>query len=216
MSEKKRGRPRKRGAKLGSSQKLAERPAEPAFNDEESPLLWLAKRTGKDGQPMISQTEYTAGERLRADFFFAQMTPRTTVNWSAFQAPGTSAPAAPDLGPEMHQAVHSAQERVRRALKAVGPGLAGVLIDVCCYLRGLEMFEKTMRWPQRTGKIILRIALQHLAIHYGIVTDNDPRITAPRAINRWGTPDYKPRIVETTNLEGGGPDKSGGGSTENT
>jgi len=29
---------------------------------------------------MISQPQFDAGERLRADFYFAQMTPRTTTN----------------------------------------------------------------------------------------------------------------------------------------
>lgn len=203
MPDKKRGRPRKRVERPLPSEK----PAQPRFNEDESPLLWLAKRTDKDGKPMISQAEFTAGERLRADFFFAQMTPRTTVNWTAFQCPGTNAPGAPDLGAEVHEAVQGAQERVRRALKAAGPGLAGILIDVCCHLRGLETFEKTMRWPQRTGKVILRIALQHLAIHYGIMTGNEPRISAPRAINRWGVHDYKPKVVEpsdATNDSGGG------------
>ena len=32
---------------------------------------------------MISQAQFDAGERLRADFWFAQMTPRTTTNWSS-------------------------------------------------------------------------------------------------------------------------------------
>ena len=51
-------------------------------NLDESPLAWLARRKDKDGRPLISDAEFSAGEKLRADFWFAQMTPRVTANWS--------------------------------------------------------------------------------------------------------------------------------------
>src|SRR5690606_4098349 len=49
----------------------------------ESPLIWLARRKGADGRPLIESHQLQAGERLRADFTFAQMMPRTTANWHA-------------------------------------------------------------------------------------------------------------------------------------
>jgi hypothetical protein len=42
----------------------------------ESPLAWLRRRKDRDGEAMISQVQFDAGERLRANFWFAQMTPR--------------------------------------------------------------------------------------------------------------------------------------------
>jgi hypothetical protein len=43
---------------------------------------WLRRRKNRSGEAMISQSQFDAGERLRADFWFAQ-TPRTTINWSS-------------------------------------------------------------------------------------------------------------------------------------
>ena len=59
-------------------------PREPGtVNHDESPIAWLRRRKDRNGEAMISQAQFDAGERLRADFWFAQMTPRTTTNWSS-------------------------------------------------------------------------------------------------------------------------------------
>jgi uncharacterized protein DUF6456 len=52
-----------------------------------------------------------------------------------------------------------------RALMAVGPEVAGILVDICCELKGLEDAEKANGWPQRAGKVALQIALTRLAKH---------------------------------------------------
>ncbi|MFA5958126.1 DUF6456 domain-containing protein [Hyphomicrobium sp.] len=167
----------------------------PARNLAESPLAWLARRKDKDGQPMLTDAEFDAGEKIRADFWFAQMTPRTTANWSLLLSGGGGGRGAPDIGPDMRDAVVAAKERVKRALAAVGPDLAGVLIDVCCHLKGLETSEKESGWPQRSGKIILQIALRQLARHYGMVPPPvATREQKPVRVRHWGTNDYRPEI----------------------
>jgi len=68
--------PRKREARASS-------PAAAALNPAESPLAWLRRRKDRDGTAMISAPQFDAGERLRADFWFGQMTPRVTMSWQA-------------------------------------------------------------------------------------------------------------------------------------
>ncbi len=105
-------------------------------NDAESPLAWLARRKGRDGRPMIEPAQFQAGERLRSDFTFAQLSPRMTVDWAS-PIGGSANPVAG--GPAaMTDAAVAARQRLRHALDAVGPEFAGLLVDVCCFLKGIE------------------------------------------------------------------------------
>jgi len=54
----------------------------------------------------------------------------------------------------------------RSALRDLGPGLGDVALRCCCLLEGLETTEQRLGWAARSGKIVLRIALQRLARHY--------------------------------------------------
>lgn len=162
-------------------------------NADESPIAWLRRRKDRSGEAMISQAQFDAGERLRADFWFAQMTPRTTMNWSSAEPMqrGRRYGATRAAGADMRDSTAAAGERVRRALAAVGPELSGVLIDVCCHLHGLEAAERAAGWPQRSGKIVLQLALTRLARHYGLEGPADTRVN-PAAMRHWGSEDYRP------------------------
>lgn len=136
-----------------------------ALNERESPLLWLHRRPGKDGRPQISAAEFAAGERFRAELNLAQMLPRVTVNWDAGLAAGTHASSH---GPaSASDASLAARQRVRQACKRLGPELSGLAI-VCGFLKGLDEVERERRWPARSGKVVLRLALAALAEHYGL------------------------------------------------
>lgn len=164
----------------------------PAVNLDESPLAWLARRKDKDGKPMLSDAEVSAGERLRADFWFAQMTPNVTSNWSNFLSAGGGRQGSPDHGAGVSESIMVSRDRVRMALKAVGPELAGILIDVCCHLKGLEAAERSGGWPQRSGKVVLEIALKSLARHYGFINAAGVRHGSRARPSHWGTADYRP------------------------
>jgi hypothetical protein len=163
------------------------------INETESPLGWLKSRKDRNGQPLISDHQYEAGERLRADYWFARLSPRVTASWSALAPSGRSRRGAPSRGADLRDEVIAAKERVLRAIEAVGPELAGVLIDICCELKGLEDAEKSHGWPQRAGKVVLQLALNRLARHYGLdVPDETPR--RRKGIRHWGSEDYRPTL----------------------
>ncbi len=168
---------------------------QPGFNASESPIAWLRRRKDKDGQPMISAAQFDAGERLRAEFCFAQMTPRITTNWSAAGSMKRGRKAGMSGGTELLENVSAAQERVRRALAVVGPELAGILVDVCCHLKGIEEAERAAGWPQRSGKVVLQLALTRLARHYGLSDDERRKMSVgPARVRHWGSEDYRPLL----------------------
>lgn len=144
----------------------------PGHNDCESPLGWLSRRRDRNGKPLISQTQYSAGERLRADFTYGSMMPSMTTNWSPM--PGSPTPCGgSDKELELRDGQLRARDRFRSALAAVGPEFANILVDVCCHLKGLEEVERASGWPQRSAKIVLLLALTALARHYGFMERRD-------------------------------------------
>jgi hypothetical protein len=153
-------------------------PAEMHINDAESPLIWLARRKGRDGAPLILPTQLQAGERLRADFTRAQLTPRMTANWTAVTHERR---AGGGQGVTLTEMVIAARQRVRHALAAAGPEFAGLLLDVCCFLKRLDDVERERRWPARSAKVVLQLGLDRVARHYGLETEAaGPRAAAIR------------------------------------
>lgn len=138
--------------------------SEVLVDEAESPLAWLARRKGRDGRALIAPVQLLAGERLRAEFTRAQLMPRVTSNWSPAVASGARG-ASPATFTE---AVIGARQRVRRALEAAGPEFSGLLVDVCCFLKGLEDVERERSWPSRSAKVVLQLGLDRLARHYGL------------------------------------------------
>jgi hypothetical protein len=134
------------------------------YNLAESPLTGLSRRRDKDGAPFLSEDLVTAGERLREDFELAQMGPRVAQNWERFLTGGARGNFAAQAGGAPGPA--AARDRVAKALSDLGPGLSDVVLRCCCFLEGLETAEKRMGWSARSGKIVLRIALQRLKRHY--------------------------------------------------
>lgn len=156
------------------------------MDDAESPLAWLARRRGRDGRAMVAPHQLMAGERLRADFTRAHMMPRTTANWSSPIASGRRGEAGDSAG-EFTVAMIASRQRVNQALEAVGPEFSGLLLDLCCFLKGLEDLERDRGWPARSAKVVLQLGLDRLARHYGYMALAKGRTNAP--VRTWRADD---------------------------
>ena len=133
-------------------------------NMTEGPLGWLRRRRDSVGRPLINANQLEAGEQLRRDFEMASL--RSNVTMSYDGVPGDKRRRAWYRGSNHTERTLGARKRVEAALDAVGPGLSDVLFRVCCFLEGLGEIERRMGWPQRSGKVILTLALDRLVDHY--------------------------------------------------
>lgn len=125
-------------------------------NAGESPLARLKFRG------LVDATEFAAGEKLRRDFTLAQLTPRMGVDLNRVVVGGGV------RGENVSDIALAARQRFNNALAAVGPELSDLLFDVCCHLMALESAEAARGWAKRSGRVVLRIALGRLAMHYGL------------------------------------------------
>lgn len=130
-------------------------------NKRESPLDWLRRRRDGRGVPLLGAAEYAAGCRLRADFTYAGLSPRMSVDWAAVRVDAAGRDPA-----VLSDGQLDARQRFRCAIDAAGPECAALLIDICCFLIGLDEAEKKRGWPRRSGRIALSIGLARLARHY--------------------------------------------------
>ena len=135
-------------------------------NQAESPLTALARIKGRGGGSFLEPSQLEAGERLRVDFTRGQLQPSLGQSWEPVRMGRQSGRTggAADLG----DAALAARMRVEAALTEVGPELSGVLLDVCCFLKGLAEVERERQWPARSAKLMLRTALAALTRHYSM------------------------------------------------
>lgn len=134
------------------------------YGTTESPVNVLARRRDKNGAPFLSPDQVQAAERLREDFVMAQL---DMVDLVTAQEVMTALERNAVPGPERASAgTRAARERVLDVLRELGPGLGDMALRCCCRLEGVESAETALGWSARSGKIVLRIALQRLSAHY--------------------------------------------------
>jgi hypothetical protein len=159
-------------------------------NLQESPIAILARGTGRGGKPWLAPHAVAAAERLRREFEIAQLQPRVTANWSASVNTGRR---TGDALADLTDMTVAARLRFDRAMRAVGSELSGVLVDTCCFLKGLETVERERQWPARSAKLVLRLALESLARHYGLSPAAEGSRSSGR-LRHWGADGYRPEI----------------------
>ena len=125
-------------------------------NLAESPLGWL------HAHGHLEDRLHAAGELLRRDYERAQLGPNVTMNWDVVRVRGG------DRGLSPSEKALAARDRFHGALAAAGKGLQDVLWRVVCAGESLPTAEKSLQWPARSGKLVLRLALDRVADYYRI------------------------------------------------
>lgn len=139
----------------------ATRPARSVtVNLAESPLGWLVSRGH------VSARQFDAGERLRADWERAQLSPGVTMRWDG--APSARGRAAAPRAADPSAARIDAKRRFDAAVAFAGPGLSDILWRVVCAGEGMREAEGALGWPARSGKVVLGLALDRVAEYYRI------------------------------------------------
>lgn len=130
---------------------------EVSLNVTESPLGWLLHRKH------ITPEQFDAGEALRKDFELSGMSPKVTRDYARTVRSSKSS------GSEPYVRNLDAKKRFQSAIDAAGREFEDVLVRIVCCLDGLADFEKEQGWPVRSGKVVLGLALNRLARHYGLI-----------------------------------------------
>lgn len=156
-------------------------------NLDESPLGSLARLREKSGAPYFPAEAIEAGERLAADFHRGGLQPRITASWE----PRLSQTNRGQRGgqADLADSALAARDRVTAAMRALGPDLSGVALDICCFMKGLETVERERQWPARSAKLMLRTALAALARHYA-----PPPVSRHGKPHHWGAEGYRPLL----------------------
>lgn len=126
-------------------------------NVAESPLSWLHARGH------LSDRLNDAGERLRADYERASLGPSVTMRWDPVRIASTG-----EQGLTQTERQAAARQRFDGAMKAAGKGLEDILWRVVCGNETLPTAEKALAWPARSGKLVLKLALDRVADFYRI------------------------------------------------
>lgn len=127
-------------------------------NLAESPLGWLLARD------LIDQRQYDAGEKLRNDWERAHLSPSVTMRWDP--APRGGARRGSEDHLEAGERQTAARQRFDAAMTALGRDLNDIAWRVICSGEAMPVAEKALGWPVRSGRLVLRLALDRLADFY--------------------------------------------------
>jgi len=124
----------------------------------------LYKRRDKNGQTLLSDAEYEAGQRYARDYALAGYDVLATQNY--MRAGADKSAYFGHKEDEIHGRM-DARDRLKNANSAIGKGLDKVIIAVCCLDRSLSQVERAEKWAAASGLTILKLGLSALADYYG-------------------------------------------------
>lgn len=156
------------------------------INLDESPLARIAAMPANKNLLQAHQLE--AGERFRKIFERAALRQRTTMSYSPERVAKSGGGAPADMG--LAGMNIDARREIDRIFAVLPSECAGVVIDVCGFEKGLQQVEKERGWPRRSAKLVLRIGLDQLARHFGLMPVATG--TGRKGVSSWRQDDARP------------------------
>ncbi len=135
-------------------------------NLAESPLARLAAAGRGEAEAFLQPHHIEAGERIRRLVEQAHLQQRITMSYSASHVAGGQRQAG-----TVSEIASAARKRLADIYRVMPADCAGVVIDVCGLLKGLQAVESERGWPRRSAKLVLRIGLEQLAMHFGLAAN---------------------------------------------
>jgi hypothetical protein len=141
---------------------------------------------GKTG--FLEPHHLEAARRVARLFERAHLAQRVTMNYSPLPAASKNT-GSPGQITDMAAEARKALAEIHNSLPA---DCAAVVMDVCCYDKGLQAIETERGWPRRSAKLVLRIGLDHLAAQFGLSAS----ATGPHRDAAQGWMDHDARPME--------------------
>ncbi len=140
-------------------------PNQSTVNLRESPVAGLA--VSRNGSvPFLLPHHVQSAERLRNLLERSRMIQRTTMSYDPTRTRGPGGGGRAPFDPGL--AGLDARRELALIMDKLPADCAGVLIDVCGFLKGLQTVELERKWPRRSAKLVLRIGLDQLSAHFGL------------------------------------------------
>lgn len=147
---------------------------------DEDVLARLASGRDNARSAFLAPHHLAAAERFEQLVRRAQLAPRVTMSYNPANVGGRGR-----SGNGVETATDGAADarlRLSRLAATLPADCWGVVFDVCGLAKGLQLIETERRWPRRSAKLVLRIALEQLAAQFGL----SPQATgAPSATRNW-------------------------------
>jgi hypothetical protein len=161
------------------------------INLAESPLSRLGAAGADGAPPFLAAHQVEAGERVRKLAERAKLQPRVTMSYDAAHTAGGKGSGA---AAELTGMAAEARRTLSDVIRVLPADCAGVVLDVCGLLKGLQTVEIERGWPRRSAKLVLRIGLEQVAQHFGLSAVAVGRDT--RRAHAWLGDGARPTMVD--------------------
>jgi hypothetical protein len=133
-----------------------------------------------------------SASRLSRLFERANLRQRVTMSYDPTRIGQAAGAGQSDIA----DSAADARKRLARLAAAMPRDCWGVLVDACLYEKGLQQIESERRWPRRSAKLVLRIALDQAAALLGL---NGKAVGPDRAGQRAWLPERPPMFGASGN-----------------